>query len=90
MSQSRPSVLKRIIDPLQYFWSTKQSATSTDHPESLDFAVLYNRAHAYRAEKSAPATVLGYVYDVINERGHATCCQCSMADLKVTGVDRRQ
>lgn len=59
MSQARPSVLKRIIGPLQSLWSTKEYATSNDHPESLDFAVLYNRARAYRAEKAAPATILG-------------------------------
>ncbi len=59
MPQARPSVLQRIIDPVQSFLATKESAANRDNPESLDFAVLYNRAHAYRAEKNAPATVLG-------------------------------
>ena len=59
MPQARPSVLQRIIDPVQRLWATKESAANGDNPESLDFAVLYNRAHAYRAERSSPATVLG-------------------------------
>ncbi|CAK0780533.1 hypothetical protein CVIRNUC_005084 [Coccomyxa viridis] len=59
MSQARTPVLNRIIGPLQKLWYSRGGETKHDHPESLDFAILYNRAHAHREERRSPGTVCG-------------------------------